>query len=124
MIESENKAIARQFYERAWNESDLSVIDELLAPHFLNHDIEGPTAQSHRDLYKKAILDTYRAFPDWTLVIDDLIAEGEKVVLVWRAQGTHMGEGMGTPTGKQINMDGITIVRIVAGKITEFWKKG
>ncbi len=79
--------------------------------------------ESHRELYKQAIIETFRAFPDWTTTIDDMIAEEEKVVIQWHAQGTHTGEGMGAPSGKQFKLNGITIVRVVAGKITEFWKK-
>ena len=124
MLVSDNKALARQFYEGAWNAGgDLSIIDALFAADFLNHELETKTLESHRELYKQAILETLQAFPDWTNTIDDLIAEGEKVVIQWHAQGTHTGEGMGTPSGKQVRLNGITIVRVVAGKITEFWKK-
>lgn len=124
MLVTDNKAIARQFYEGAWNAGgDLSIIDTLLAPNFLNHELELKVTKSHRELYKQGILETFQAFPDWTTNIDDMISEGEKVVIQWHAQGTHTGEGMGTPSGKQIRYNGITIVRVVAGKITDFWKK-
>ena len=46
-----------------------------------------------------------------------------KVVLQWQAQGTHIGEGMGEPTRHQFHYVGISIARIVDGKITDFWKK-
>jgi steroid delta-isomerase-like uncharacterized protein len=124
MLVTDNKTIARQFYERAWTAGgDLSIIEALLAADFINHEIELTTTASHRDLYKQGMLETYQGFPDWTTVIDDMIAEEEKVVIQWHAQGTHTGEGMGTPSGKQIKLNGITVVRVVAGKITEFWKK-
>jgi steroid delta-isomerase-like uncharacterized protein len=124
MSTTDNKAIARQFYLDAWNEGGKpSLIDTLFSADFLNHEIESQTKESHRELYKQGIIETCQAFPDWTNTIDDMIAEGEKVVMQWHAHGTHTGEGMGTPTGKQFNYNGITIVRIVDGKITEFWKK-
>lgn len=124
MFVPENKAIARQFYECAWNAgSNLAIIDVLLAADFLNHELEEKTRESHRELYKQGILETFQAFPDWTTTIDDLIAEGDKVVIQWHARGTHTGEGLGAPSGKEINLNGISIVRVRAGKITEFWKK-
>ena len=117
-----NKAIFRQFYEDAWNLGELGVIDELVSPSFINHELTMPVP--HRDLYKQAVIETRSAFPDWTITIEDLIGEGDKVVARWTAQGTHTGAGFGlAPTGRKIKMAGLTLVRIVDGQITEFWKK-
>ena len=74
---------------------DATVVDELVAPNFVNHEIEGTTTQSHRELYKQGIIETYKAFPDWTTTFHGIIAELDKVVLQWQDQGTHTGEGMG-----------------------------
>ena len=121
---TENKKVFYLFYNRAWNLSDATVVDELLAPNFVNHELEGMTVtHSHRELYKQGIIETYKAFPDWTTTFDGIIAELDKVVLQWHAQGTHTGEGMGEPSGKRLRYEGISIARIVDGKITEFWKK-
>ena len=118
----DNKAIFRRFYERAWNLGDLAVIDELLAPDFVNHEVKDASA-SHRDLYKQAVIESRTAFPDWSLIIDNLIAEGNQVAAHWRATGTHTGQAWGTePSGRQLEMAGITIVRVANGKITDFWK--
>jgi steroid delta-isomerase-like uncharacterized protein len=119
----DNKAIFRRFYENAWNLNDVSVIDELLAPDFVNHEV--PTTEvSHRELYKQAVIENRAAFPDWSITIDDLIAEGDQVVARWRAQGTHTGKAWGIePGGKHLEMAGITIVRVQNGKITDFWKQ-
>lgn len=118
-----NKAIFKRFYEQAWNAGDLGVVDQLLAIDFVNHEISGTTA-SHRELYKQAVVETRAAFPDWTTTIDDVIAEGDKVVARWQGQGTRATEVSGIdPTGNQIRTTGITIVRVAGGKITDFWKK-
>ena len=62
------------------------------------------------------------AFPDLQVTVDDLIAEGDKVVARITAKGTHKGEFMGTPaTNKQISMQEIHICRIAGGKIVEHW---
>ena len=63
-----------------------------------------------------------RAFPDARSTVEDQVAEGDKVVTRWRAGGTHQGElGAIAATGKQFEMDGITIERVAAGKIAEVW---
>lgn len=122
-MESENKAIFRAFYERAWNYADVTVADELLAEEFTNHEIAGPTSVSHRALYKQAIAENFAALPDWQLVLDNLSAEGDVVAARWHAWGTHTGEAWGiAPAGKVIAFSGMTMVRIAKGKITDFWK--
>lgn len=124
MTPEQNKEVFYQFYDRAWNKGDITVVDELLAPNFVNHEVgDIATTQSHRELYKQGIIETFKAFPDWTMTFVDMIAEKDKVVLQWEANGTHTGEGMGLPSGKQFHYVGISIARIVDSKITEFWKK-
>jgi predicted ester cyclase len=123
MSEAENKTIFRHFYERAWNHDDLSVVEELLSSDCNNHEVTNP-AMPHRELYKQAIIENRAAFPDWALTIDAVIAEGNLVAARWHAEATHTGEAWGiAPTGKRVNMTGITCVRVVNGKITDFWKK-
>jgi steroid delta-isomerase-like uncharacterized protein len=63
------------------------------------------------------------AFPDGRWVIDDVVAEGEKVVLRYTFRGTHQGDLMGIPpTGKAISLTGMSIYRIVDGMLVEFWE--
>jgi len=74
----------------------------------------GPDAQ------KQSIAALRAAFPDFQLTIEDLIAEGDKVVLHWTARGTHKGEFMGiAPTGKQATVTGLSISRFAGGRIVE-----
>lgn len=64
------------------------------------------------------------AFPDTKMTVEQQIAEGDKVVTRWKAQGTHKGELMGIPpTGKQVTVTGISIERIVGGMIVESWEE-
>lgn len=122
MQESDNKTVFRRFYERAWNLGDLTVIDELLAPTFVNHEV-GETTTSHRDLYKQAVVESRTAFPDLVLTIETLIAEGEFVAAHWRLQGMHTGMAWGrAPSGQALQQTGLTLVRVVEGRITDFWK--
>ena len=98
-------------------------MDEPLAVDFLNHearDLHTP----HRELYKRALVQMGIAYPDRTLVIEDLVTEGDRVTARWRAHGTHPGWIEGMPaTGKRDEVSGVTVVRVVKGKITEFWKQ-
>ena len=122
MGEAENGAVFRRFYEVVWNGGDLLVADELLAEDFVNHAV-GDAPAPHRELYKRGVVETRIAYPDWALVIEDLVAEGDRVTAHWRAHGTHTGELGGiTPTGKRDEFVGTTVVRVVGGRIVELSK--
>jgi len=117
-----NKAIFRRFYERAWNQGDVGVVDELLAPGFVNHALGGVPGP-HREPYKRAIAENGRDFPAYRLVIEDMIAEGDRVAARWSARAVFAGDGPDDPrAGVEIADAGITVVRIRDGKITDFWK--
>ena len=117
-----NKAISRRIVEEPFNEGRYDVIEELIAPSFVNHDpsvtddLVGPEAT-------RQLIETYRnAFPDIRITIEDQLAEGDRVATRWTARGTHQGELMGIePTGKQATVTGLTIDRIENGKIVESW---
>jgi predicted ester cyclase len=114
-VECQTKAIFRRFYEHAWYAGDLAGVDELLGPHFVNHSLPGGVPGSQRELYKQAIIESQRVFPEFQVVIEDLIAEGDKVAARWRATCCVAGQ--------RITDTGMTIVRIVDGKIADFWKQ-
>jgi steroid delta-isomerase-like uncharacterized protein len=119
----ENKAIARRFFEEVWNSGNLAVADELLAPNIIFHlpgKSEGVIGD--RESYKQVVRRNRTAFPDLQEEIEDMIAEGDRVVARWLWQGTHQGEWHGNaPTGKKFTYGGITILRIADGKIVEDW---
>ena len=122
MGEAENEAVFRRFYEVVWNEGDLVVADELLAEDFVNHAV-GDAPPPHRELYKRGVVETRIAYPDWALVIEELVVEGDRVTAHWRAHGTHTGDLEGiTPTGKRDEFIGTTVVRVVDGRIVELSK--
>jgi steroid delta-isomerase-like uncharacterized protein len=117
----DNKMLARRYIQEAWNRGNLGVIDELFAPDYANHNASLGQAPGVEGL--TAMIASFReAFPDLHLTIDDLIAEGEKVVTRWTARGTHQGTLLGVPpSGKQVTVTTIAIDRFVAGKITDHW---
>ncbi|MFQ5824914.1 MAG: ester cyclase [bacterium] len=120
MSTEENKALVRRLIEEAWNKGNLAVIDEILYPDYVLH-IDAPGA-INREGYKQAVSMYRVAFPDFRFVIDDMIAEGEKVVIRATMSGTQEGEFMGNaPTGKKLTMTAIAIRHLENGKIVEEW---
>ena len=118
----ENKALVQRFVEEAFNKGNLDVADEVYAPRFFSHDPSTPEGERGPEDVKQFV-NTYRsAFPDGHTIIEDLIAEGDKVAYRWTYRGTHQGELMGiAPTEKEVTITGITINRISGGKIEEEW---
>jgi len=117
-----NKALARRLVEEAFNAGRLEVTDELIASDFVGHDPSLPGEVRGPAGVKEVIAGYRAAFPDIRVMIEDQIADGDLVVTRWRATGTHQGELMGmSATGKQATVTGITIDRIVGGRIAESW---
>jgi steroid delta-isomerase-like uncharacterized protein len=121
-MSADTKAIARRFLEEAFNSGNLDVVDELVAPEFVNHDAALPEPGVGIEAAKASITGYREAFPDLRLTIEQQLAEGEYVTTRWSARGTHQGNLMGmAPTGKQATVAGITIDRIVDGRFVESW---
>jgi steroid delta-isomerase-like uncharacterized protein len=117
-MSEENKALARRAWEAVGNPD---IIDEVYAADLVWHepdqDIQGlEEARQFVTMYKTA-------FPDLNATVEDVIAEGDKVVTRVTIRGTHQGEieEFGPPTGRQIEVKGISISRIEGGKIVEDW---
>ena len=122
-MSEENEALVRRYFEGIWDDGNLDLIDELFTTNFVRH---GPTATEGevRGLEGfKGVVGMYRtAFPDLRVPIEDLIAEGDRVVSRWTARGTHQGELMGiAPTGNQASVTGMIVDRISGGRIGEEW---
>ena len=122
-MSEENKDLVRRYFEEVWDKGNLDLIDELFTTDFVRH---GPTATEGevRGLEGfKGLVTMYRtALPDLRVPVEDLVAEGDRVVTRWTARGTHQGELMGNaPTGNEASVSGILIDRISGGKIEEEW---
>ena len=120
MSTEENKAKVRRIIEEVWNRGNLAILDELIAPNCVFHD---PRSTLHGPEGIKRYVMMYRiAFPDVHFTIDDLIAEGERVVIRWTVTGTHKGELQGiAPTGKHVTVTGMVMSRFAKGKVEEDW---
>jgi steroid delta-isomerase-like uncharacterized protein len=118
-VPEENKAIARRAFEEILSQGHFELAEQLYAKDFVNHGI-------HRDASleedQAALKGWHQAFSDIAIVPEKLIAEGDLVSIYWIARGTNTGTGNGLPaTGKKAELSGITIWRIVDGKIKEEW---
>jgi steroid delta-isomerase-like uncharacterized protein len=118
----QNKALFRRFVEEVFNQGDVSLIDELLTPNFVEREVLPPGTPSGREGVKQLTLMFRTAFPDFNVVIDDMIAEGDKIVARTTWNGTQKGEFMGIPpSGKRVSFDVIDIMRVSGGKVVEHW---
>jgi steroid delta-isomerase-like uncharacterized protein len=116
----ENKAIARRLYEEAWNQRKLELIDKLLSPSHALHEPNAADSQVGPQAYKATVTRFLAGFPDLNFAIQDLISEGNKLVVSWLLSGTHRGEFYGVaPTNNKVSVEGITIHQIENGKILD-----
>lgn len=119
-MSEQNKALYRRFVDEVVNKKNLAVIDELMAPDYLEHEEMPPGLPSGVEGQKLMMGMLFSAFPDLQSSTDVLIAEGDLVVGHHTTTGTHTGDFMGIPaTGKRISIGEVHIVRIVNGKGVE-----
>ena len=122
MSAEQNKALARRLVEEVFNQGNMSVIDELLSPDFVDHEQLPPEMPPGREATKLMFTMLRSAFPDFKATIEHLIAEGDKAVLSMTWTGTQQGEFMGVPsTGKSMSIGVIDIFRLAEGKFVEHW---
>ena len=120
-LSKENKVLVRRAFEEVWHKGNLEVLDEIMAPDVIVH-IAPPGAPPTGESVKQMTVAILNAFSERQADLEDLIAEGDKVVERWRFSGKHTGEFMGLPpTHKQVTFSGISIMRIVGGKVVEEW---
>ena len=105
------------------NTGNTALVDEFVAPNFVRHDLGGRPDIVGPEGVKLFVGILRAAFPDIQMTIEDVIAEGEKVVVRYTARGTHYGEFMGVPpTGRKATWAGINIYRGEGGKVVETWQ--
>src|SRR3954463_15922135 len=118
-LQEANKTVAKRAFEEILSKGRFELASELYAKDFINHGIHR-NASLEED--QAALKGWHQAFSDITMVPEKLIAEDDLVTIYWIARGTNTGTGNGLPaTGKKAELAGITIWRIVDGKIKEEW---
>lgn len=118
-VEERNKAVAREAFEEILSKGRLELVPKLYAADFVNHGLQRDVRLEEDMEFMKG---WHQAFPDLVVTVEQVIAEGDLVSVLWVGRGTNTGTGNGLPaTGKSIQVRGITNWRIVDGKIREEW---
>ena len=119
----ENKAIVRRFYEEM-NQRNLAVFDEMVAADCVYHGMP-PELPATRESVRQMMAATFAAFPDYEFIVEDVIAEGDRVAHLVTEVGTHQGAFMGiAATGKRVTSSAMYIVRLTGGMVVETWMVG
>jgi len=118
MLTDDNKALVQRFYEEIVNQKSLTALGQFVAPNAVNHTVPSGFPQEPGQFLGLH----FNAFPDLKVTVEDLLADGDKVVARVSIRGTHQGAFMAvSPTGKPFTGMAVNIFRIVNGKIVEHW---
>ena len=118
-----NKAIIRTLYEKAFNEGQLAVVDELFSSQFIDHST--PEQETGSAGVKAYVEQVRRGFPDIHITIEDMVAEHESIAVRTTWRGTHLGAYEGIEaTGRHVERTMMQIFRVRDGKISEEWNEG
>lgn len=126
MTTEEYKAVFSSIPERLFNRGDLTIIDEVFSDDYVEHANIGPDIPPTRDAVRQFVPMLRAAFPDLHYEVEDVVAEGDKVVGRMTVTGTHQGD-FATPggaipaTGRQVRWSEIHIGRFANGKLVEHW---
>lgn len=124
MSTEENKAMVLRHYEELNKGNLVDIVDDLYAPDFVGYITGLPEPVRGREAQKSLIAAFFTAFPDLHETPEELIAEGDKVVIRESYRGTHQGDFQGIPpTGKQVTFTSVDIYRFAGGKIVEVWSQ-
>ena len=121
----ENKKLVQQYFE-AFITGNTDIFDEIMSPDFYVRGLHvkdmPPAEQRGPESFKAATIAWHVSFPDGQVTLDEMVAEGDTVIVRWTFQGTHLGEFAGlAPTHRQITYSGINGFRIANGKLAEAW---
>lgn len=122
MNPEELKVLMKLFFEDIWNKGNISALEVFLEPDFMYHNPIFPETGNGIEGYRQIVTTLRAAFPDMQWIVEDVLADGDKVVTRWTMHGTHTGTYLGIPpTGKTVKFSGISINRFVGGRIAEQW---
>jgi len=122
MSTEDNKTLMRRFFEEVYTKQNLAALGELIAPTHIDHSAAAAGLPVGAEGSRQAIGMMLTGFPDLHVTVEDMIAEGDRVVVRMTMRGTQQGALGGIPpTGKQVAVSTIDIVRIEGGKIAEEW---
>jgi steroid delta-isomerase-like uncharacterized protein len=123
MSTEDNKALLRRAWDEVYGQKRLDSIEEFVLDDVIAHEPDGDVRGV--DEFRRYLATYLMAFPDTSVTVEDVIAEGDKVVSRYTVRGTHKGatEEYGPPTGRQMAIEGITIYYFRGGKLAEMWDR-
>jgi steroid delta-isomerase-like uncharacterized protein len=122
MSTAENKAVVRRFWEECVNQQHLAALERLVAPDFVHHGAADAAQARGPEGVRRWAARLQAALPDLQVTIEDLIAEGDMVVVRSTRTGTHRGPLLGVPpTGRRATWTAIDIFRLAGGQLAERW---
>jgi steroid delta-isomerase-like uncharacterized protein len=124
MLADDNKALIRRWFEEVWNKGRAEAIDEMFAVDGIANGLSDEQGEPLRgpDNFRQFFYKFRGAFPDIEVVVEDTVAEGDKVAARCSVRGRHQGDSLGfAATQKPVEFTGIAIVRIKDGQIVEAW---
>ena len=116
-----NKSLVIRSYEEVLNTGELATVNELVHPQYVNHEA-GEGGSGGPDGFRQTVSRLRAGFSDLRFGIEDVIAEGDRVVVRGAFQGTHYGEFNSIPaTGRRVSVQQVHIFRITDGLVVEHW---
>jgi predicted ester cyclase len=120
----QNKQMISRYFEEVWNQGKLEVLDELIAPNYINHSPKAPNPKPGPEGLKPIVAALRKGMPDVKYTIQDMVVSSDKVAVRLIITGTHTGDLFGiAPTGKKVAFNQFQIERIENGKIVEHWRQ-
>jgi steroid delta-isomerase-like uncharacterized protein len=120
--EESNRAIARRFVDEVFNHGNTKAYDELIADDYINHNPPVPGLPGSKAGFRQAVTLTREAFPDVHVSIEDMLAEGDRVMFRDTTTATHRGEFQGIPaSGRELAWTEMHFFRVRDGQIAEHW---
>ena len=117
---TENEATVLRWWDEVWNRGQVELADELHTPDYQDHDPASPWVRPGPDGMKEKVRAYRTAFPDLAFAMEKVLSVDDHVVTHWSCRGTHEGELLGLkPTGRTIEIEGISIFRLEDGRIAE-----
>lgn len=119
-------AFIHRWFEEVWNKKREGAVDEMMARDGVAHGLTDPDGNEivGPESFKKLQRAFLSAYPDLKIVVEDTVAEGDKIAARCRVTGSHAGHGIGVaPTNHPVEFTGMLMVRVKDGKIAEAWNE-
>ncbi len=120
MFSEDNKALVLSLYN-ARQQGNYAILDQIISPDLLTYVPGYPQPLHGSQGVRQSFTTFHNAFPDFTMAINDQVAEGDKVVIIYTASGTSAVPMMGMPPGQHLTVIGIDVWQVINGKIVNYF---